>query len=200
LKERQRGEDPQVALITPWVIPLDELEFRSELLRSSSETQPVFQRIYEQDVKPHSTFVSEVFWTSRFPRDMLSRVLMGILARTIWLYTIPARGYKSSERLKLYPAISELPVIVYDPLSLGGVPGADVVNALSQLADSSTYLNVMENRVFYVLLPDIQKFLRERYHVSTEFDALGALEKLMHQANLRPGRKFKIILPVFTSK
>jgi hypothetical protein len=199
--KQRRGRDPPIALITPWLIPLEKVEFRTELLRGlSTQNQSEFQRIYEQDVKLQATKIENYIWaTESAPRQAVLDFIKGILAETIWLYTIPGRGMKTS--IKLYPEVNELPAVLYDPLLFRDIPCADVLNAISELKDSSTYLTEMEGRLFYALVPDIEKFLRERYLSTTDLDALTTLEqRFAHASVFKPGRKIKQVVPIVTSK
>jgi len=86
--------------------------------------------------------------------------------------------------IKLYPEVNELPAVLYDPLLFRDIPCADVLNAISELKDSSTYLTEMEGRLFYALVPDIEKFLRERYLSTTDLDALTTLEQRFAHASV----------------
>ncbi len=201
LKSR-RGRDPPVALITPWLIPLDKIEFRTELLRGlHAQYQNDFLRIYEQEVKHHDARLENALWTTVSPsRQALYEFLKGAVSRTVWLYTIPGRGTKNASSLKLYPSVHEIPVLVYDPLFLRETPMVDVLNVINDLSNTSTYLYRMDDRVFYALVPDILKFLRERYVSTTDFDALINLEKLVNKQSFKPGRKIEKIYPILTDK
>jgi uncharacterized protein YwgA len=199
--KQRRGRDPPIALITPWLIPLERVEFRTELLRGlSTQNQSEFQRIFEQDVKLQATKIENYIWAMESaPRQAVVDFIKGALAETIWLYTIPGRGMKAS--IKLYPEINELPAVLYDPLVFRDIPCADVLNAISELKDASTYMTEMEGRLFYALVPDIEKFLRERYLSATDLDALTTLERrFAHASVFRPGRKIKQVIPIVTSK
>ncbi|ADG91042.1 DUF499 domain-containing protein [Thermosphaera aggregans] len=201
LKSR-RGRDAPVALITPWLIPFDKIEFRTELLRGlHAQYQNDFLRIYEQEVKHHDARLENALWTATTPtRQALYEFLKGAVSRTIWLYTIPGRGSKNASSLKLYPSVHEIPVLVYDPLFLSETPMADVLNVVNDLLNTSTYLYRMDGRVFYALVPDILKFLRERYVSTTDFDALISLEKLVNKQSFKPGRKIERVYPILTDK
>jgi hypothetical protein len=197
------NRDPPVALITTWLIPTTNVEFRTELLRGMlAQLQNDFQRIYEQDVKPHVAKLENLLWsTELLSRQALYDFVRGMVSETIWLYTIPGRGSKTSEAVKLYPKLQELPVLVYDPISFYNLVAADVLNAINDLVEISTYLyKSADERLFYALVPDILKFLRERYVSTTDFDALSMLERFVNTQSLRPGRKIKHIYPILTDR
>jgi hypothetical protein len=199
--KQRRGRDPPVALITPWLIPLNRVEFRTELLRGlSTQYQSEFQRIYEQDVKPWATKIENYVWAAESaPRQAVVDFIMGALAETIWLYTIPGRGMKTSTRL--YPEVRELPVILYEPILFSTIPCADVLNALNELKESSTYLAEVDGRPFYALVPDIEKLLRERYLSTGDEVALLTLEqRFINVAGFKPGRRIKQVVPIVTSR
>jgi hypothetical protein len=198
---RRRGRDPPIALITPWLIPLDKIEFRTELLRGlSTQSQSEFQRIYEQDVKSRAVKIENYIWVAESAsRQAIVDFIMGALAETIWLYTIPGRGTRTS--IKLYPEVKELPVILYEPILFRSIPCADVLNALNDLKESSTYLAEVDGRLFYALIPDIEKFLRERYLSTGDEAALSTLEqRFINAAGFKPGRRIKHVIPVITSR
>lgn len=198
------GRDPMITFITPWLIPIDKIEYRTELLRGIlTEYQNEFHRIYEQDVKILSSKVDNYIWIIEPPQrqDQLE-FIKGALARTIWLYTIPGRGSKATDLAKFYPKISELPIIIYDPSVFQNIMAADVLNMVSELLETSTYLSKAgEERVFYALIPDIQKFLRDRFISATDHDALITLEqKFAHPTVFKSGRKIKHVIPILTNK
>jgi len=197
------NRDPPVALITTWLIPTTNVEFRTELLRGMlAQTQNDFQRIFEQDVKPYVAKLESLLWsTEPLSRQALYDFVKGVVSGTIWLYTIPGRGSKTSEAVKLYPKLQELPVLVYDPLSFHGLVAADVLNAVNDLLEVSTYLyKSADEKLFYALIPDILKFLRERYVSTTDFDAISMLERFVNTQSLKPGRKIKKVYPILTDK
>jgi hypothetical protein len=201
-KKQKMSRDPPISLITTWAIPLERIEFRTELLRGMfSQLQSELHRIYEQDVRRHVEKLGLQLWGGGLDRQRSPDVVKAALAATVWVYTIPGRGSRGSEVLKLYPSVRELPALVYDPLAMEGVMAADVLNALSELLSSSTYMTEQGNRVFYALVPDIQKFLRDRYLSSTDNDALVALEQTFASPDsFRPGRKIKKVIPIVTDK
>ncbi|MCI4462010.1 MAG: hypothetical protein JHC12_03495, partial [Thermogladius sp.] len=166
-----------------------------------SQLQSELLRIYEQDVERHVKLLGPLLWGGELDRQHYPEMVKAALAETVWLYTIPGRGSRGREVLKIYPTARELPAMVYDPLAMEGVLAADVLNALSELLNSSTYMTELENRVFYALVPDIQKFLRDRYLSSTDNDALVALEQAFASPDsFRPGRKIKKVIPILTDK
>ena len=201
-KKQRIGRDPPISLITTWAIPLERIEFRTELLRGMfSQLQSELLRIYEQDVKRHVDHLGRLLWGGELDRQHYPDMVKAALAATVWVYTIPGRGSRGREALKIYPMVRELPAMVYDPLAMEGVLAADVLNALSELLNSSTYMTELENRVFYALVPDIQKFLRDRYLSSTDNDALVALEQTFASPDsFRPGRKIKKVIPIVIDK
>ncbi len=197
------SRDPPVTLMTTWLIPTTNVEFRTELLRGMlAQVQNDFQRIYEQDVKPHvAKLESLLLSTEPLSRQALYDLVKGLVSGTIWLYTIPGRGSKASEAVKLYPKLQELPVLVYEPLLFYNLVAADVLNAVNDLLEVSTYLSkYADERLFYALVPDIPKFLRERYISATDFDAISTLERFVNTQSLKPGRKIKHVYPILTDK
>jgi hypothetical protein len=201
-RERLR-RDPPVALITTWVIPTTRVEFRAELLGGMlAQQQNEFQRIYEQDVKPHAVKLENLLWSAEtLSKQSLYDFVRGAVSWTVWLYTLPGRGGKTEDIVRLYPKLQELPVIVYDPLAFQNVVAADVVNAINDLLNVSTYLTkTSDGRVFYVRIPEIEKLLRERYVEATDLDALIMLERLVGAGSLKPGRKIKHVDSIRTDK
>ncbi|MEM3913567.1 MAG: DUF499 domain-containing protein [Desulfurococcaceae archaeon] len=199
----RKNRDPPLFLITPWIIPIDDAGFRMYLLLGMmSQIQSEFQRIYEQDVRNFSIRLEELLYVISSPnREENLLLLRACIARTVWLSTIPGQGGKSSEALKQYPRVGDIPVMVYEPLAMQDVAGADLVNALRDLSSVSTYLTIShDDRVFYALMPDILAVLRQRYLNTTDFDALMKLEKLVHKKSFRPGRLIKKVIPLHTSR
>ena len=197
------GRDLPVALMTTWLIPTTNTELRMELLRGMlAQIQNDFQRIYEQDVKPHvAKLESLLLSTEPLSRQALYDLVKGLVSGTIWLYTIPGRGSKASEAVKLYPKLQELPILVYEPLLFHNLVVADVLNAVNDLLEVSTYLyKSADERLFYALVPDILRFLRERYVSATDFDAISTLERFVNVQSLKPGRKIKHVYPILTDK
>ncbi|MEM4908416.1 MAG: DUF499 domain-containing protein [Desulfurococcaceae archaeon] len=192
-----------LTFITPWIIPLERTEFRIDLLRGMmSQIQIDFQRIYEQDVKSYSEIIDK-FTHIVYPldREEAKSIVKACLARTIWLSTIPGQGSKSSSAVKLYPKIGELPVLIYDPIVMEVITGADVVNVFKELEDSSIYLTKLsDDKVLYALLPDILTIIRQRYLTTTDFDALTKLEQLVQRKSFRPGKYVKNIILIYTSR
>jgi len=204
VKDRLR-RDPPAALLTTWLVPITKVEFRTELLRGMlAQLQNDFQRIYEQDVRPHVTKLESALWsTEPLSRQTIYNLVKGAISGTLWLYTVPGRGSRASDAIRLYPKLDELPVLVYDPLlfSSQSVVAADVLNVTSDLLSVSTYLSkTADGRVFYALVPDIQKFLREKYSAATDFDALYKLEQLVGAESFKRGRKIVLVLPILTDR
>ncbi|MEM4436956.1 MAG: DUF499 domain-containing protein, partial [Thermosphaera sp.] len=201
--KNQRGRDPSVATITPWLIPLDVPEFRAELVHGlMAQLEADFNRIFEQDVKRYSELVEQYIWSvdAQPSREKLLNLIKGALARTIWLATIPGGGGKGSDVLKYYPVKNHYPVIVYDVLAMRDAPSADVLNSIEELSGSSTYLTIYDDRVFYAVMPDLASIIRQRYLGATDFDALRKMENFVNQQSFKPGRKIKKIFPVNTDR
>ncbi|MEM1698196.1 MAG: DUF499 domain-containing protein, partial [Thermofilaceae archaeon] len=201
--KNQRGRDPSVATIAPWLIPLNVTEFRTELVSVlTAQLAADFNRIFEQDVKRYSDLVEQYVWSvdAQLSREKTLNLIKGALARTIWLATIPGGGGKGSDVLKYYPVKNHYPVIVYDPLAMRDVPSADVANSIDELMNSSTYLTIYEDRVFYAAMPDLAATIRQRYLNATDFDALRKLENFVNQQSFKPGRKIKRIFPINTDR
>ncbi|MEM0378959.1 MAG: DUF499 domain-containing protein [Thermosphaera sp.] len=199
----QRGRDPLVSLITPWLIPLDVQEFRTELTHGlMAQLEADLNRIYEQDVKRYSELVEQYIWTTeaQLSREKLLNLVKGALARTIWIATIPGGGGKGSDVLKYYPVKNHYPVIVYDPLAMRDAPSADVANSIDELMNSSTYLTIYDGRVFYAAMPDLAAIIRQRYLDATDFDALRRLENFVNQQSFKPGRKIRRVFPINTDR
>lgn len=198
----QRRRDLPVSTITPWLIPLEKVEFRVELVKGFlSQVQAELNRIYEQDVRTHSTRLEELLFADRKTPAESSSFIKAVVSRTIWLSTIPGGGGKGADAFKLYPFKNHYPVIVYDPLAMEAVPSADVLNAIEELKNESIHLYVSEdNRVFYALVPDILPIIRQRYLEKTDYHALQKLESYINKLSFRPGRKIKKVVPVLAGR
>ncbi|MEM0325840.1 MAG: DUF499 domain-containing protein [Desulfurococcaceae archaeon] len=197
------GRDPALSLITPWIIPLEYTEFREELLRGMiSELRAEFNRIYEQDVRSHASRIRELIFQERsLDRNQLLTLIKGCIATTVWLSTIPGQGTKRSEAIKIYLAKDELPSVIYDPIAHRDAIGADVINTLNDLLNTSTYLVLTpDEKVFYATIPDVLAIVRQKYLGLTDFDALRRLELLVTRVSFRRGEHIKDIVPITMSR
>ncbi|MET1159503.1 MAG: DUF499 domain-containing protein [Thermoprotei archaeon] len=186
-----------ISWITLWNIPLEESEHRTQLI-SELLTRSELENIYESDVGKYRFSLSNLVFLDPSDRESLTNFLKYCLAKTIWITTIPGEGRRTIEALETYPAREDIPLIIYDPLIFKNILIADVLNTLQQLLEESTYLVTETSggvtRVFYAIMPDITRIIRDRYRHVTEAEALITLEN--YTRFFRPGRKFKRVVPI----
>ncbi len=175
-----------VAIIPVWSIPVDDPSIRAELL-TGVVTSEELERIYQEDVINRS-------------KDTSNSLLGRIIAITLWLTTIPGRGNRNIESLKLYPSIMDIPAIIYEPIlfSKNEINGSTVSNIVDELRTVLVYIAVEDEKIFYAIVPDITKYIRERYLRKSDADALNELESFM--SGLKPYGKFKYIHNLTTTR
>jgi len=147
-------------LIEPYHIPIHDSSVRSYLVNPSYGDYQVLMSMYDKDVEEASRKTS---------RPWLSR----IIGSFIWLRSIIGRGIPEKQYLKLYPAVSDIILAVYDPAAFSQQnigPGA-IMDTLNELYSYSNYMVILENRYLMTQLLPIDELISKRIRDVSDIQA-----------------------------